>query len=114
MKKTFTLLSLLLAFFATAGAQTTVQYYSATATPYAELVSGKSYAVLVAADKNCGLHVTDYSNATFLSGTGTNTAFADANTPANDLRGKVVSDSYTWIVTVNDDNTISLQVKNGN
>ena len=114
MKKTFTLLSLLLAFFATAGAQTTVQYYSATATPYADLVSGKSYAVLVAADKNCGLHVTDYSNATFLSGTGTNTAFADANTPANDLRGKVVSDSYTWIVTVNDDNTISLQVKNGN
>ena len=30
------------------------------------------------------------------------------------IRGKAVSDSYSWIVTVNDDNTISLQVKGGN
>ena len=101
---------MLLAFFATAGAQ---QYCSTTATPYSELVSGKSYAVLVAADKNCG-NSTDYSNATFLSGSGTQTAFADANSLGNDLRGKAVSDSYSWIVTVNDDNTISLQVKGGN
>lgn len=110
MKKTITLLGMLLAFFATAGAQ---QYCSTSATPYSELVSGKSYAVLVAADKNCG-KTTDYSNATFLSGSGTQTAFADANSLGNDLRGKAVSDSYSWIVTVNDDNTISLQVKGGN
>lgn len=110
MKKTITLLGMLLAFFATAGAQ---QYCSTTATPYSELVSGKSYAVLVAADKNCG-KTTDYSNATFLSGSGTQTAFADAKSLANDLRGKSVSDSYSWIVTVNEDNTISLQVKGGN
>lgn len=110
MKKTITLLGMLLAFFATAGAQ---QYCSTTATPYSELVSGKSYAVLVAADKNCG-NTTDYSNATFLSGSGTQTAFADAKSLGNDLRGKNVSDSYSWIVTVNDDNTISLQVKGGN
>lgn len=109
MKKTITLLGMLLAFFATAGAQ---QYCSTSATPYSELVSGKSYAVLVAADKNCG-NSTDYSNATFLSGSGTQTAFADANSLGNDLRGKAVSDSYSWIVTVNDDNTISLQVKGG-
>lgn len=101
---------MLLAFFATAGAQ---QYCSTTATPYSELVSGKSYAVLVAADKNCG-NTTDYSNATFLSGSGTQTAFADAKSLGNDLRGKSVSDSYNWIVTVNEDNTISLQVKGGN
>lgn len=110
MKKTITLLGMLLAFFATAGAQ---QYCSTSATPYSELVSGKSYAVLVAADKNCGTS-TDYSNATFLSGSGTQTAFADAKDLGNDLRGKAVSDSYSWIVTVNDDNTISLQVKGGN
>lgn len=110
MKKTITLLGMLLAFFATAGAQ---QYCSTSATPYSELVSGKSYAVLVAADKNCGTS-TDYSNATFLSGSGTQTAFADAKSLGNDLRGKAVSDSYSWIVTVNDDNTISLQVKGGN
>lgn len=110
MKKTITLLGMLLAFFATAGAQ---QYCSTSATPYSELVSGKSYAVLVAADKNCG-KTTDYSNATFLSGSGTQTAFADAKSLGNDLRGKKVSDSYSWIVTVNDDNTISLQVKGGN
>lgn len=110
MKKTITLLGMLLAFFATAGAQ---QYCSTSATPYSELVSGKSYAVLVAADKNCGT-TTDYSNATFLSGSGTQTAFADAKSLGNDLRGKNVSDSYSWIVTVNDDNTISLQVKGGN
>lgn len=109
MKKTITLLGMLLAFFATAGAQ---QYCSTSATPYSELVSGKSYAVLVAADKNCDK--TDYSNATFLSGSGTQTAFADAKSLGNDLRGKNVSDSYSWIVTVNDDNTISLQVKGGN
>ena len=109
MKKTITLLGMLLAFFATAGAQ---QYCSTNATPYSELVSGKSYAVLVAADKNCDK--TDYSNATFLSGSGTQTAFADAKSLGNDLRGKNVSDSYSWIVTVNDDNTISLQVKGGN
>lgn len=110
MKKTITLLGMLLAFFATAGAQ---QYCSTSATPYSELVSGKSYAVLVAADKNCGTS-TDYSNATFLSGSGTQTAFADAKDLGNDLCGKAVSDSYSWIVTVNDDNTISLQVKGGN
>lgn len=110
MKKTITLLGMLLAFFATAGAQ---QYCSTTATPYSELVSGKSYAVLVAADKNCD-NTTDYSNATFLSGSGTQTAFADAKSLGNDLRGKNVSDSYSWIVTVNDDKTISLQVKGGN
>lgn len=110
MKKTITLLGMLLAFFATAGAQ---QYCSTSATPYSELVSGKSYAVLVAADKNCGTS-TDYSNATFLSGSGTQTAFADAKSLGNDLRGKAVSDSYSWILTVNDDNTISLQVKGGN
>lgn len=110
MKKTITLLGMLLAFFATAGAQ---QYCSTSATPYSDLVSGKSYAVLVAADKNCG-KTTDYSNATFLSGSGTQTAFADAKSLGNDLRGKKVSDSYSWIVTVNDDNTISLQVKGGN
>lgn len=112
MKKTFTLLSMLLAFIATAGAQTQYQYYATTATPYANLESGKSYAILVAADKNCD--GTDYSTAKFISGTGTSQIVADAYTSTNDLRGKTVSDNYTWVVTINTDQSISLQVKGGN
>ena len=113
MKKTITLLGMLLAFFATAGAQTVVKYYSSTATPYANLVSGKSYAILVAADKNCV--GTDYSTATFLSWATLDGSMAtiDPYQSTNDLRGKVEQNGYTWVVTVNSDNTITLKTGNG-
>lgn len=113
MKKTITLLGMLLAFFATAGAQTAVKYYSSTATPYANLVSGKSYAILVAADKNCV--GTDYSTATFLSWATLDGSMAtiDPYQSTNDLRGKVEQNGYTWVVTVNSDNTITLKTGNG-
>ncbi len=113
MKKTITLLGMLLAFFATAGAQTAAKYYSSTATPYANLVSGKSYAILVAADKNCV--GTDYSTATFLSWATLDGSMAtiDPYQSTNDLRGKVEQNGYTWVVTVNSDNTITLKTGNG-
>ena len=113
MKKTITLLGMLLAFFATAGAQTATKYYSPTATPYADLVSGKSYAILVAADKNCV--GTDYSTATFLSWATLDGSMAtiDPYQSTNDLRGKVEQNGYTWVVTVNSDNTITLKTGNG-
>lgn len=113
MKKTITLLGMLLAFFATAGAQTVVKYYSSTATPYANLESGKSYAILVAADKNCV--GTDYSTATFLSWATLDGSMAtiDPYQSTNDLRGKVEQNGYTWVVTVNSDNTITLKTGNG-
>lgn len=112
MKKTITLLGMLLAFFATAGAQTAVKYYSPTATPYANLVSGKSYAILVAADKNCEDGDANYTTAKFLSWAtkNGNKATTDAYTSTNDLRGKVEQNGYTWIVTVNsENNTITLK-----
>lgn len=112
MKKTITLLGMLLAFFATAGAQTAAKYYSPTATPYANLVSGKSYAILVAADKNCEDGDANYTTAKFLSWAtkNGNKATTDAYTSTNDLRGKVEQNGYTWVVTVNsDNNTITLK-----
>lgn len=112
MKKTITLLGMLLAFFATAGAQTAVKYYSSTATPYANLVSGKSYAILVAADKNCVDGDADYTTAKFLSWASLDggKATTDAYTSTNDLRGKVEQNGYTWVVTVNsENNTITLK-----
>ena len=113
MKKTITLLGMLLAFFATAGAQTAAKYYSSTATPYANLESGKSYGILVAADKNCV--GTDYSTATFLSWATLDGSMAtiDPYQSTNDLRGKVEQNGYTWVVTVNSDNTITLKTGNG-
>lgn len=113
MKKTITLLGMLLAFFATAGAQTAAKFYSSTATPYADLESGKSYAILVAADKNCV--GTDYSTATFLSWATLDGSMAtiDPYQSTNDLRGKVEQNGYTWVVTVNSDNTITLKTGNG-
>lgn len=111
MKKTITLLGMLLAFFATAGAQTAAKFYSSTATPYADLVSGKSYAILVAADKNCEDGDANYTTAKFLSWAtkNGNKATTDAYTSTNDLRGKVEQNGYTWIVTVNsENNTITL------
>lgn len=112
MKKTITLLGMLLAFFATAGAQTAVKYYSPTATPYANLVSGKSYAILVAADKNCVDGDADYTTAKFLSWASLDggKATTDAYTSTNDLRGKEEQNGYTWVVTVNsENNTITLK-----
>lgn len=112
MKKTITLLGMLLAFFATVGAQTAAKYYSPTATPYANLVSGKSYAILVAADKNCEDGDANYTTAKFLSWAtkNGNKATTDAYTSTNDLRGKVEQNGYTWIVTVNsENNTITLK-----
>lgn len=112
MKKTITLLGMLLAFFATAGAQTAAKYYSPTATPYANLMSGKSYAILVAADKNCEDGDANYTTAKFLSWAtkNGNKATTDAYTSTNDLRGKVEQNGYTWIVTVNsENNTITLK-----
>lgn len=112
MKKTITLLGMLLAFFATAGAQTVVKYYSSTATPYANLVSGKSYAILVAADKNCEDGDADYTTAKFLSWASLDggKATTDAYTSTNDLRGKAEQNGYTWVVTVNsENNTITLK-----
>lgn len=115
MKKTITLLGMLLAFFATAGAQTAVKYYSSTATPYAKLVSGKSYAILVAADKNCVDGDADYITAKFLSWASLDggKATTDAYTSTNDLRGKAEQNGYTWVVTVNsENNTITLKTGN--
>lgn len=115
MKKTITLLGMLLAFFATAGAQTAVKYYSPTATPYANLESGKSYAILVAADKNCEDGDADYTTAKFLSWATLKDgkATTDPYTSTNDLRGKVEQNGYTWVVTVNsDNNTITLKTGN--
>lgn len=115
MKKTITLLGMLLAFFATAGAQTAVKYYSSTATPYANLVSGKSYAILVAADKNCVDGDADYTTAKFLSWASLKggKATTDAYTSTNDLRGKAEQNGYTWVVTVNsENNTITLKTGN--
>ncbi len=112
MKKTITLLGMLLAFFATAGAQTAAKFYSSTATPYADLVSGKSYAILVAADKNCVDGDANYTTAKFLSWATKNDgkATTDAYTSTNDLRGKEEQNGYTWVVTVNsDNNTITLK-----
>lgn len=112
MKKTITLLGMLLAFFAIAGAQTAAKFYSSTATPYADLVSGKSYAILVAADKNCVDGDANYTTAKFLSWATKNggKATTDAYTSTNDLRGKEEQNGYTWVVTVNsDNNTITLK-----
>lgn len=112
MKKTITLLGMLLAFFATAGAQTAAKFYSSTATPYADLESGKSYAILVAADKNCVDGDANYTTAKFLSWATKNggKATTDAYTSTNDLRGKEEQNGYTWVVTVNsDNNTITLK-----
>lgn len=111
MKKTITLLGMLLAFFATAGAQTAAKFYSSTATPYADLVSGKSYAILVAADKNCVDGDANYTTAKFLSWATKNggKATTDAYTSTNDLRGKEEQNGYTWVVTVNSNNTITLK-----
>lgn len=115
MKKTITLLGMLLAFFATAGAQTAAKYYSPTATPYANLVSGKSYAILVAADKNCENGDANYTTAKFLSWATLDggKATTDPYTSTNDLRGKVEQNGYTWVVTVNsENNTITLKTGN--
>lgn len=112
MKKTITLLGMLLAFFATAGAQTAAKFYSSTATPYADLESGKSYAILVAADKNCVDGDAEYTTAKFLSWATLKDgkATTDPYTSTNDLRGKVEQNGYTWVVTVNsDNNTITLK-----
>lgn len=115
MKKTITLLGMLLAFFATAGAQTAAKFYSPTATPYANLVSGKSYAILVAADKNCEDGDANYTTAKFLSWATKDggKATTDAYTSTNDLRGKEEQNGYTWVVTVNsENNTITLKTGN--
>lgn len=111
MKKTITLLGMLLAFFATAGAQTATKFYSPTATPYADLVSGKSYAILVAADKNCEDGDANYTTAKFLSWARKdgNKATTDAYTSTNDLRGKEEQNGYTWVVTINSNSTITLK-----
>ena len=111
MKKTITLLGMLLAFFATAGAQTAAKFYSSTATPYANLVSGKSYAILVAADKNCEDGDANYTTAKFLSWATKDNGMAttDAYTSTNDLRGKEEQNGYTWVVTVNSNSTITLK-----
>lgn len=115
MKKTITLLGMLLAFFATAGAQTAAKFYSSTATPYANLVSGKSYAILVAADKNCEDGDANYTTAKFLSWATLDggKATTDAYTSTNDLRGKVEQNGYTWVVTVNNENN-TITLKTGN
>lgn len=115
MKKTITLLGMLLAFFATAGAQTAAKFYSPTATPYANLVSGKSYAILVAADKNCVDGDADYPTAKFLSWATLDggKATTDPYTSTNDLRGKVEQNGYTWVVTVNNENN-TITLKTGN
>lgn len=115
MKKTITLLGMLLAFFATAGAQTAAKFYSPTATPYANLMSGKSYAILVAADKNCEDGDANYTTAKFLSWATKDggKATTDAYTSTNDLRGKEEQNGYTWVVTVNsENNTITLKTGN--
>lgn len=115
MKKTITLLGMLLAFFATAGAQTAAKFYSPTATPYANLESGKSYAILVAADKNCVDGDAEYTTAKFLSWATLDggKATTDPYTSTNDLRGKVEQNGYTWVVTVNNENN-TITLKTGN
>lgn len=115
MKKTITLLGMLLAFFVTAGAQTAAKFYSPTATPYANLESGKSYAILVAADKNCVDGDAEYTTAKFLSWATLDggKATTDPYKSTNDLRGKVEQNGYTWVVTVNNENN-TITLKTGN
>lgn len=113
MKKTFTLLSMLLCFFAGVHAQTStaVKHAKVECTPFDQLTTG-DYAILIASDKSCTGGAVDYPR--FLSGSGTNIPQVDASTSTNDCRTIDVPSRYIWTVTVNDDNTISIQLKDGN
>lgn len=111
MKKTFTLLSMLLCFFVGVHAQTTVKHAKVECTPFDQLTTG-DYAILIASDKSCTGGAVDYPR--FLSGSGTGIPQVDASTSTNDCRTKAVESNYIWTVTVNDDNTISIQLKGGN
>lgn len=111
MKKTITLLSMLLCFFVSVHAQPTVKHAKVECTPFDQLTTG-DYAILIASDKSCTGGAVDYPR--FLSGDGTAIPQVDASTSTNDCRTIDVPSRYIWTVTVNDDNTISIQLKDGN
>lgn len=110
MKRTLTFMSLLLCVFATISAQTTVKRASNEATPFDQLESGVDYAIQVASDKNFQ-NTTDFSTAKFLYASN-NRAYTDDRENTNDCRYDVITnDNYIWTITVNDDESISIQSK---
>lgn len=110
MKRTLTFMSLLLCVFATISAQTTVKRASNEATPFDQLESGVDYAIQVASDKNYQSK-TDFSTAKFLYASG-NRAYTDGRASTNDCRyNSIPNDNYIWTITVNNDNSISIQSK---
>ena len=110
MKRTLTFMSLLLCVFATISAQTTVKRASNEATPFDQLESGVDYAIQVASDKNYQSK-TDFSTAKFLYASD-NRAYTDGRTNTYDCRyNSITNDNYIWTITVNDDESISIQSK---
>lgn len=110
MKRTLTFMSLLLCVFATISAQTTVKRASNVATPFDQLESGVDYAIQVASDKNYQSK-TDFSTAKFLYASG-NRAYTDGRASTNDCRyNSIPNNNYIWTITVNNDNSISIQSK---
>ena len=103
-------MSLLLCVFATISAQTTVKRASNEATPFDQLESGVDYAIQVASDKNYQSK-TDFSTAKFLYASG-NRAYTDGRASTNDCRyNSIPNNNYIWTITVNNDNSISIQSK---
>lgn len=103
-------MSLLLCVFATISAQTTVKRASNEATPFDQLESGVDYAIQVASDKNYQSK-TDFSTAKFLYASD-NRAYTDGRTNTYDCRyNSITNDNYIWTITVNDDESISIQSK---
>lgn len=103
-------MSLLLCVFATISAQTTVKRASNVATPFDQLESGVDYAIQVASDKNYQSK-TDFSTAKFLYASG-NRAYTDGRASTNDCRyNSIPNNNYIWTITVNNDNSISIQSK---
>lgn len=104
-------MSLLLCVFATISAQTTVKRASNEATPFDQLESGVDYAIQVASDKNYQSK-TDFSTAKFLYASEKNRAYTDGRASTYDCRyDAITNDNYIWTITVNDDESISIQSK---
>lgn len=110
MKRTLTFMSLLLCVFTTISAQTTVKRASNVATPFDQLESGVDYVIQVASDKNFQ-NTTDFSTAKFLYASD-NRAYTDGRENTYDCRyDAITNDNYIWTITVNDDESISIQSK---
>lgn len=110
MKRTLTFMSLLLCVFTTISAQTMVKRASKDATPFDQLESGVDYAIQVASDKNYQSK-TDFSTAKFLYASG-NKAYTDGRASTYDCRyDAITNNNYIWTITVNNDESISIQSK---